>query len=156
MDCRWVQGKLSNRLSQWLTAKERARAEAHLADCATCRRVDEELRLAVASLREFPMPQTSDRFLANLRAALPSQRLPWWRVAWRGGFGFRPTFAARRLAFVSAMTCVLLITGTTGVIQQHAAVRRGDAYLALCAERHELIAVHVDSDAGLLEGEHEG
>ena len=149
MSCQWTQARLSTRFGELLTTAERKHVEAHLTNCAACRRVDEQLRLAVGELRATPEARVSSQFMAHLRAALPARRLPRWRVWFRESFGFGVSYAARRAALAGA-TALVLLSGTTGAVHRRQAEKRATEYLALCAARHELYAVREAEDKSML------
>lgn len=155
MKCHQAQMKLSERWGELLTTEERARLAEHLAGCARCRAVAEDLRYAVTALGELSAPRTSEQFLARLRAALPPSRWPWWRVGFRARYGMAPSYGARRLALAGATTLTLLLGGSTGLIHHRRAQQQAQDYLALCAERHELIAMRIDALTAAPEDERE-
>lgn len=79
---------LSAYLDGELDAPDRGRVEAHLADCAECRRTLQALRMTVADLATLPEPAPSPQDSWALRAAVRRARRPvrrWERLAWGAG-----------------------------------------------------------------------
>jgi len=88
-------------LSGELAPAERARLDAHLVECAACRRAVDESRLVLAALapgRPAAPPVDWARYQAELRARVARRPRGWWLRPW-------PALAAAALA-----TVVLLLT----------------------------------------------
>ena len=88
-------------LSGALAPAARARVDAHLDECAACRRAVDESRVVLAALapgRPAPPPVDWGRYQAGLRAKVARRPREWWMRPW-------PALAAAALA-----TVVLLLT----------------------------------------------
>jgi anti-sigma factor RsiW len=86
-------------LSGELAPAERARIDAHLAECAACRRAVAESRAVLAALapgRPAPPPVDWARYQAELRTKVARRPHGWWIRPW-------PALAAAALATVALL-----------------------------------------------------
>lgn len=83
-DCKKIQSRLSEYVDGALSGDETWQARTHLATCAVCARVADDLAATARLLQTLPAPGPSERFEAKLAQRLADQALrP------------RPTFLAR-------------------------------------------------------------
>jgi predicted anti-sigma-YlaC factor YlaD len=76
LHCSEVQADLTENLDGRLSRERALRVEEHLGECAECRRLGDEIAVAVRILRELPdeplAPEIEARLLARLLAPSPS------------------------------------------------------------------------------------
>jgi hypothetical protein len=70
MRCRRAHDLINRSIDGELSARRSARLERHLAACADCRGLRDDLRRIVAGSAELPTPEPSDRVWSNVRAGL--------------------------------------------------------------------------------------
>lgn len=75
LDCKKIQAVLSEYIDGTLTPTEAQAAKQHLASCAVCAKIVEELTQTSRLLAFLPRNEPSDRFQAQLAARLANQRL---------------------------------------------------------------------------------
>ena len=113
MRCRKVHEYISRSIDGELSARENARLERHLAACAGCRALREDLRAIVAGAARLETPPPSDAVWLKIRAGLVRERAD--RAVARPGASRRPAFGmgwpALRAAGVAAVALVLVVTG---------------------------------------------
>jgi predicted anti-sigma-YlaC factor YlaD len=90
-------------------------ADAHLADCAACRKQLDELRATMALMDSWEAPEPNPYFLTRLNARLDEERQArpagWFENLWaRLSYGSKLTL---RPVAAMAMTAVLLVGGGT-------------------------------------------
>lgn len=90
-------------------------ADAHLADCAACRKQLDELRATMALMDSWEAPEPNPYFLTRLNARLEEERQArpagWFENLWaRLSYGSQMTL---RPVAAMAMTAVLLVGGGT-------------------------------------------
>ena len=108
MNTHWKEGEFIEYLDRRTSPEARARLEAHLAECAACRRQLDELRALGTVLDEWTPIQVSPGFETRLRARVAEER-----PAPGGWFALRPAFALG-LAAVAALTVAVLLWQSRG------------------------------------------
>ncbi len=98
----WVEARLSDYLDDQLAANERARLEAHLADCDQCRASLALLRWTVALVKQAPAPELPHSFTLPV----PAQRTVPQRA---------PAFGALRWATVLATLLFCVVIGVDAI-----------------------------------------
>jgi len=97
---------LSAYIDGQVTAAERARVEAHLADCPACAGELRALRVTVSLLQEMPPAPLPRAFTIPASVA----RLAWWEVLTRSRLGLARGWGYRTLQGATALVAVLLMT----------------------------------------------
>lgn len=125
-ECRTVRALLSRLLDDDLPDEVRLAVEAHLKDCAVCRRERELLVASWELLGSYEAPQVSDGFTASLMQRVRSERVPgeipledpWARDP-------RPRLRQRRRRLAWAMAAAILAAAGIGAIWGWIKVQRG-------------------------------
>jgi anti-sigma-K factor RskA len=95
-----------------LGATQVAEFEAHLTECAECRRVVEAQRSVWIALDHYAVPEVSSNFDQRLYAGIARlDAAPWWRKAWQSMFDPALPWAAWKPAVSLAAACAVLAVG---------------------------------------------
>ena len=95
-----------------LGAAQIAEFEAHLTECADCRRLVEAQREVWSALDQYPVPEVSSHFDRRLYASIARyDAAPWWRKAWRSISEPAMPWATWKPAVSLAAACAVVALG---------------------------------------------
>ena len=141
MSCRHTKRLLSSYLDGACSPRQRARVEAHTADCAACAALLRELRRTTELLAALPEERTSDGFMAALVPKLRELEQRPEPGALRRALQWVSGSQVRWQAATAGALALVLAVGVFGIVRRgDDATTARDKYLTSVVERHRRLA----------------